>query len=159
MPTNENCDEVSVIDIGPAHKGILSMVRECATSSERGAANQKTTWGALSTSVEEFTDWQQRTRGNYGSESSELLAYLADQLGAEGADLRGRAFNHPVLGLLSHMSANNNRMQELLFAYLALAVANDTEPAKKLINGQRLTGGLHPDYVAATSCYGPRSGH
>lgn len=57
MPTNENCDEVSVIDIGPAHKGILSMVGECATSSERGAANQKTTWGALSTSVEEFTDW------------------------------------------------------------------------------------------------------
>lgn len=37
MATNENCDEVIVIDVGPAHKGILSMVSERATSSERGA--------------------------------------------------------------------------------------------------------------------------
>lgn len=118
--------------------------------------NQKTTWAALSASVEEFTDWQKRTNRRYGSESSELMAYLSDQLGAEGAELRGSALNHPVLGLLSHMSEKNNRMQELLFAYLALAVANDRDPAKKLIAGQRLAGGLHPDYVAATCCYGPQ---
>lgn len=116
--------------------------------------NQKTTWGALSSSVEEFSDWQKRTRGSYGSESAELLVYLSDQLNSEGAALKGSTFNHPVLGLLSYMSANNNRMQELLFAYLALAVANDCEPARKLIAGQRLKGDLHPDYVAATCCYG-----
>lgn len=116
--------------------------------------NQKTTWGALSASVEEFSDWQKRTQGSYGDESAELLAYISDQLNVEGAALKGSTFNHPVLGLLSYMSANNNRMQELLFAYLALTVANDCEPAQKLIAGQRLKGGLHPDYVAATCCYG-----
>lgn len=118
--------------------------------------NQKTTWGALSASVEEFSDWQKRTNRKYGSEASELMAYLSDQLNAEGAELRGSTFNHPVLGLLSHMSEKNNRMQELLFAYLALAVAKDSDPAKKLIAGQRLAGALHPDYVAMTCCYGPQ---
>lgn len=118
--------------------------------------NQKTTWGALSVSVEEFSDWQSRTQGRYASESAELLAYLSDQLKVEGAALKGSTFNHPVLGLLSYMSTSNNRMQELLFAYLALTVANDCEPARKLIAGQRLKGGLHPEYVAATCCYGPQ---
>lgn len=116
--------------------------------------NQKATWGALSATIEEFSDWQIRTQVIYGGESAELLAYLSDQLNAEGSALKGRNFNHPVLGLLSHMSEQNNRMQELLYAYLALAVANDSVPAQKLIAGQRLTRGLHPDYVAATCCYG-----
>jgi hypothetical protein len=116
--------------------------------------NQKMTWSAHSASVEEFADWQQRTAGNYASEDTELLVYLSDQLKIEGGALTGMKLNHPVLGLLSYASESNNRLQEFLFAYLAIVVANDTQPAKKLIAGQRLKLKLHPDYVASTHCYG-----
>ncbi len=116
--------------------------------------NQQTTWEALSLNVEEFADWKKRTGVKYASENAELLAYLLDQLKTEGAEPGCGNFNHPVLGLLSYMSESNNRMRELLFAYLALSVANNDEPARKLVAGQRLTTGLHPDYVAETRCYG-----
>lgn len=116
--------------------------------------SQRATWAKLSSAVEEFDAWQQRTNRRYASEDAELLCYLTDQLQAEGASLAGVQINHPVLGLLSHMSESNNRMQELVLAYLSLAVAGDSQPAKKLIAGERLHVGLHPDYVAATRCYG-----
>lgn len=116
--------------------------------------NQQTTWGALSSNVEEFSEWKKRTGEEYPSEVAELLAYLSHQLKLEGAEPGCGNFNHPVLGLLSYMSESNNRMRELLFAYLSLSVANNDEPARKLVAGQRLTTGLHPDYVAATLCYG-----
>lgn len=118
--------------------------------------NQKTTWGALCASVEDFAEWRERTADRYASEEGELLAYLSDQLKNEGAAPTIRKLNHPVLGLLSYASSSNNRLRELLYAYLALAVAGDSEPAKKLVAGQRLTQGLHPEYVAATQCYGPQ---
>ncbi|MDL4860728.1 hypothetical protein NPJ88_000125 [Halomonas elongata] len=116
--------------------------------------NQQATWGGLSDSIEEFSDWQRRAGREFASEEAELLAYLTDQLQAEGAPLVGVRFNHPVLGLLSHMSEKGNRMQELMHAYLAIAVTQDCEPAQRLIAGQRLQPGLHPNYVAETQCYG-----
>ena len=116
--------------------------------------NQQVTWGALSDSIEEFSDWQKRADREFASDDAELLAYLGEQLKAEGAPLVGARFNHPILGLLSHMSEEGNRMQELMYAYLAIAVAQDCEPAQRLIAGQRLRAGLHPDYVAQTQCYG-----
>jgi len=116
--------------------------------------NQRTTWAKLSSAVEEFNEWKQRTDRRHASEEAELLCYLADQLRAEGASLEGVKINHPVLGLLTHMSESNNRMQELLFAYLSIVVSMDCEPARKLIAGQRLHVGLHPAYVAETRCYG-----
>jgi hypothetical protein len=116
--------------------------------------NQKVTWGAP---IEEFTEWKQRLGCKYASENTEFLAYLSDQLKIEGASLIGVQFNHPVLSLLSHMNEFNNRMQELLLAYLSIVVLGDIQPSKKLIAGQRLTYGLHPDYVASTHCYAGRS--
>lgn len=116
--------------------------------------NQRTTWAKLSRAVEEFDAWKQRTKHRYASHDAELLCYLADQLQAEGVSLESVQLGHPVLGLLSHMSESNSRMQELLFAYLSLSVARDGEPAQKLIAGQRLHVGLDPSYVAATQCYG-----
>jgi|GEM_PF-5296582 len=116
--------------------------------------NQKTTWGAISTRIEEFDDWKERTRNTYCSEDTALLCYLSDQLKAEGDPLVGAHMNHPVMGLISHMSASNSRMQELMYAYLAIVVEQNLEPARKLVAGQRLRPGLHPDYVAATRCYG-----
>lgn len=116
--------------------------------------NQRTTWAKLSSAVEEFDAWKQRKDRRYASDDAELLCYLTDQLQAEGASLAGFQMNHPVLGLLSHMSESNNRMQEVLFAYLSIVVSKDCEPARKMIAGQRLQAGLHPDYVAATRCYG-----
>nr|WP_172689293.1 hypothetical protein [Pseudomonas fluorescens]ARJ57894.1 hypothetical protein [Pseudomonas fluorescens] len=115
--------------------------------------NQATTWAALSTVVEEFSDWQQRSERKFADENTEYLAYLMDQLGAESKPLIGNPLNHPVLGLLSHMSSKNNRMRELLFAYLAIVLSQDSEPARRLIAGQRLQADLHPEYVAATRCY------
>lgn len=130
-----------------------------STPAQRKVPNQQTTWAALSPRVEEFSDWQQRTAGKYASKDTELLVYLSDQLGLEEERIKRSRFkhpvlNHPVLGLLDYMSASNNRMKELCYAYLAIAVAADSEPAKKLIAGQRLTPELHPDYVASTNCYG-----
>lgn len=116
--------------------------------------NQTATWAGLSGAVEEFSAWRQRTNRRYDSEDTELLCYLSDQLKVEGAALVGGSMNHPVLGLLSYMSESNNRMQELLLAYLSLAVARDSGLAQKLIAGQRLHVGLDPSYVAATRCYG-----
>lgn len=121
--------------------------------------NQEATWAGLSGVVEEFSAWRQRTNRRYASEDAELLCYLGNQLKAEGAPLVGARTNHPVLGLLSYMSESNNRMQELLLAYLSLAVARDSEPAQKLIAGQRLHVGLDPSYVAATCCYGVQEAH
>lgn len=115
---------------------------------------QRTTWAKLSSAVEEFDAWQQRTDRRYACEETELLCYLADQLRAESASLENVRLGHPVLGLLSHMSESNNRMQEFLLAYLSLAVARDSQPARRLIAGQRLHVGLDPSYVAATRCYG-----
>ena len=116
--------------------------------------NQQVTWRYLSKSVEEFADWQKRTNGKWADERTELLVYLQDQLRLEGEALNGGSFNHQVLGLLSYMSEQNNRMQELLLAYLSIAVARDIGPAKKIVAGHRLAGGLHPEYVAETRCYG-----
>lgn len=116
--------------------------------------NQTSTWGAISSHVEEFDAWQERTRNTYCSEDAALLCYLGDQLKAEGDPLVGARMNHPVMGLISHMSASNSRMQELMYAYLAIVVEQNLEPARKLVSGQRLRRGLHPDYVAATRCYG-----
>lgn len=120
--------------------------------------NQKSTWGAISTRVEEFDAWQERTRNTYCSEDTALLCYLGDQLKAEGEPLIGARMNHPVMGLISYMSASNSRMQELMYAYLAIVVEQNMEPARKLVAGQRLRRGLHPDYVAATRCYGADGG-
>ncbi len=117
--------------------------------------NQKATWGTLSDSIEEFSDWQKRAGREFASEEAELVSYLTDQLRAEGAPIIHAKFNHPILGLLTHMSERGNRMQELMYAYLAIAVSQDCEPAQRLIAGQRLKSGLHPDYVAETQCYGP----
>ena len=44
--------------------------------------NQATTWAALSTVVEEFSDWQQHSERKFADENTEYLAYLMDQLGA-----------------------------------------------------------------------------
>lgn len=126
-------------------------------------SNQANTWAALSAVVEEFSTWQQRTGKQCADERTELLAYLSDQMGDESEPLMANPLNHPVLGLLSHLSRQNNRMRELLFAYLAIVLSHDCEPARRLIAGHRLQRDLHSDYVAATRCYGaatgPASGH
>ncbi|MDY7585086.1 hypothetical protein [Pseudomonas sp. CCI3.1] len=116
--------------------------------------NQTVTWANLSGVVEEFSDWQLRTDRKFSDEHTELLAYLMDQLQAESESLTGSPLNHPVLGLISHMSSKNNRMRELLFAYLAIVLSQDLEPARRLTAGQRLQLYLHPEYVTATCCYG-----
>lgn len=116
--------------------------------------NQTMTWGAISNVVEEFEDWRERTGNGQDSEDSALLCYLAEQLGAEGKPLVGARMSHPVHGLLSYMSERNSRMQELLYAYLAIVVERNMEPGRKLVAGQRLKRGLHPEYVAKTRCYG-----
>lgn len=115
--------------------------------------NQVSTWEKLSDSVEEFSEWQQRTEGKFASVEAELLTYLADQLRAESRSLEDVEFNHPVMGLLSHMSEQNNRMRELLLAYLSITVTGDIGPAQRIIAGQRLQVGLCPDYVAVTQCH------
>lgn len=120
--------------------------------------NQLTTWSGLSTVVEEFSAWQRRTGKRYASEETELLSYLMDQLEAESGPLVGAPIEHPVLGLLSYMSIRNNRMRELLYAYLAIVVTADVGPARKLIAGQRLAAKLLPAYVTATRCYGTDQG-
>lgn len=116
--------------------------------------NQSVTWAELSCVVEEFSEWQQRSDRKFSDEHTELLAYLMDQLQAESESLTGSPLNHPVLGLISHMSSKNNRMRELLFAYLAIVLSQDLEPARRLTAGQRLQLYLHPEYVTATCCYG-----
>tara|TARA_R110001592_G_scaffold47952_4_gene151518 strand:+ start:1862 stop:2470 length:609 start_codon:yes stop_codon:yes gene_type:complete len=113
--------------------------------------NQTTTWANLTNHLETFEDWCERDTRKYQSESSKLLVYLSDQLKVEGQSLP--TFNHPVLGMLSHMSEGATRLQELMLAYLTLAVTGDDRPALKLIWGQRLNPNLHPEYVEATQCY------
>lgn len=112
--------------------------------------NQSNTWRTLSNCVDEFPAWQKRVGLRFASVEAELMAYLTDQLHDEGADLVGARFVHPVLGLLSHMAREGSRIQELTYAYLAIAVAQDCSPALRLIAGQRLQVGLHPDYIAQT---------
>jgi len=149
--TYGGADESGRDDVSPG--GSVS-TREAATATSDPLPNQLTTWGAISRSVEEFEHWRERTGNTQNSEDTSLLCYLSDQLGVEGEPLVGARVNHPVLGLLSYMSERNSRMQELLYAYLAIVVEQNLAPAKKLVAGQRLRRGLHPEYVAATRCYG-----
>lgn len=116
--------------------------------------NQSNTWKDLSSSVEEFETWKQRTQSGCADEKTELACYLQDQLLAESKSISDIKFNNPAMGLINYMSETNNRMRELMLAYLSIVVAGDDSSAKKLIAGQRLQIGLNPEYVASTCCYG-----
>lgn len=85
-----------------------------------------------------FAVWRQDQTCQFSSEETELVMFLLDQLRQRGNTLVGLRFNHPVLGLISHMSEKDFRMQELLLAYLALTVSGDSGPVKRLLAGQRL---------------------
>lgn len=115
--------------------------------------SQSDTWAGISNTVEEFDVWKKRTM-SFDNEEAELLPYLLEQMVAEAKPLADIKFNNPVAGLINYMSETNNRMRELMFAYLSIVVAGDDGLAKKLIAGERLQIGLNTDYIAATCCYG-----
>lgn len=116
--------------------------------------NQKTTWESLRPGVEEFAQWHERTKDQYHGEHVDIMHYLLEQMSIEGDSLKGVTFNNPIVGLVNYMGEQNNRLSELILAYLSITVAGDIGPAKRLIAGHRLQIGLHPEYVAATHCYG-----
>jgi len=113
--------------------------------------NQTTTWGH---EVESFEDWKGKQTATFASDRGALVAYLAAQLKIESGDMVNVKFTHPILGLVSYLGEKNNRAHELLYAYLALTVADDDGPALALISGRRLNPHLHPEYVHETRCYG-----
>lgn len=113
--------------------------------------NQSTTWGK---EIEEFHDWKMRQSSVFASEAVALGQYLQAQLREEGKGLSGLTFNNILTGLPEWLGENNNRAQELLYAYFALTVERIELPARWVVEGIRLTPGLHPDYVARTRCYG-----
>lgn len=113
--------------------------------------NQSVTWGK---EVESFDDWKLRQSCVYASEGAALGMYLQEQLRIEGESLPKLKFKNVLVGLPEWLGENNNRAQELLYAYLALTVERNETPARMLIKGLRLMPGLHPDYVARTRCYG-----
>lgn len=115
--------------------------------------NQNFTWDGISNAVVDFDDWKKQTNSKHANPEAELLSYLTDQIAAEEGALTGKKLNGPATGLLSYMSESNNRMQELMYSYLAIVLANDCTPARRLINGYRLNQSLHPSYVANTQCY------
>lgn len=109
---------------------------------------QSLTWGW---EVESYEDWQTRQDHGFSSECTALLMYLSEQLRIEGDKLP--EYNHSVLGMLNDSSLVGCRVQELLFAYLALKLSEDNGPALEIIRGQRLMKNLHPEYVDRTHCY------
>jgi hypothetical protein len=113
--------------------------------------NQSNTWGRR---IEDFSEWKARVSPKCDSELTELGLYLSDQLVIEGAMMRDVKFNAPLLGLINYLGDIDGRAPELLLAYLALTVMGDGAPAHRLIAGQRLQLGLHPEYVERTRCYG-----
>jgi len=116
--------------------------------------NQTRTWRDISDNVEEFDAWRARTGNHQDNACDSMGAYLLDQLEREGVLMQGRRIVNPVVDVIHYMTERSGRMQELMHAYMALRVANDLEPARRLIAGQRLRPGLHPEYVTATKCYG-----
>lgn len=114
--------------------------------------NQTTTWAGISNKVQEFHEWEKTYPFNCADEHTKLACYLIDQIKAESRNLMD--FNHPVLGLISFMNEQNNRLQELLLAYLTLTVTGDNSHALALIKGERLHINLNTSYVNATKCYG-----
>jgi len=113
--------------------------------------NQSVTWGR---DIVSFDAWLAGSESLYASRAAALVGYLQAQIIAASPELVGREFHHAALGVVAHLSLHNNRAQELLYAYLALTVGGDPEPANKLIAGHRLNPNLHPEYVQATRCYG-----
>lgn len=116
-----------------------------------GLPNASATWGKP---IEAFEAWHARTTPKGASLEVDQFLYLTEQLKEEGFSLRDVRFNHPLLGLLNHLGEGQQRARELLYAYLAYAVAGEAEPMQRVITGERLQPDLHPDYVAATACYG-----
>lgn len=112
--------------------------------------NQSTTWGRP---IEEYDDWKKRQTYVFASEAVALGSYLQEQLKEEGKGLPKLKFNNILVGLPEWLGENHNRAQELLYAYLALTVERNELPAMRIVQGIRLTPGLHPDYVARTRCY------
>lgn len=119
-----------------------------------GLPNASTTWGKP---IEAFDAWQARVEPNGTCPETDQLLYLTAQLKEEGVALQDVRFNHPLLGLLNYLDEQQPRVRELLYAYLAYVVTGDTGPMQQTIAGQRLQPDLHPDYVAATACYGQPS--
>ncbi|MHD0644952.1 hypothetical protein ACYPKM_04955 [Pseudomonas aeruginosa] len=120
--------------------------------------NQHTTWAGLSSTVEEYLDWQLRkVDTRYASDRVEILAYIVDQIVSEGEAIVGHPSAHPIMGLMNHITQKAPRLAELLYARAAIVHANDFGPANRLIAGQRLTLGLPDDYVTRTQCYSSQS--
>lgn len=113
--------------------------------------NQSTTWGYQ---IESFDAWRERQASSFVSDATAIGGYLQDQLRGESEGMKDITFNNPILGMVSYLGEANNRAQELLYAYLALTVAGDQGPARRVLDGQRLNPNLHPDYVERTCCYG-----
>lgn len=120
-------------------------------NADNALPNQPTTWGRR---IEEFDAWKARVAPKCDAELTELGLYLSDQLVIEGAGLRKISFSAPLLGLVNYLGEIDPRARELMLAYLALVVTGDDAPARRLIAGQRLQVGLHPEYVGRTRCYG-----
>lgn len=112
---------------------------------------QSTTWGHP---IESFDTWRELQAASFVSEATAICCYLQDQLRGESESMKQITFKNPILGLVSHLGEFNNRAQELLYAYLALTVAGDQGPARRVLDGQRPNLNLHPDYVERTRCYG-----
>lgn len=113
--------------------------------------NQTKTWGH---DIESFEDWKGKQATTFASDRGALVAYLADQLKIESVDMANVKFTNPILGLVNYLGEKNNRAHEMLYAYLALTIADDDRPALAIINGRRLNPHLHPEYVDTTRCYG-----
>lgn len=113
--------------------------------------NQTTTSTGISNKVQEFHEWEKTYPFNCADETTKLICYLIDQIKAESRNLPN--FNHPVVGLISFMNEQNNRLQELLLAYLTLTVTGDNSHALALIRGERLHINLNASYVKAINCY------
>lgn len=112
--------------------------------------NQTNTWKSLGVDVEEFSDWQKRTNLKYGSPETEIGRYIHEQLKSASAAVAGLSFNDAFVGPVNYNGVGCDRIRELMLAYLAWAVMGDISFAMRIIEGQRLSRGLHEDYVKRT---------
>ncbi|MBB4865288.1 hypothetical protein HNP46_004169 [Pseudomonas nitritireducens] len=117
--------------------------------------SQETTWLGISRFVQSFTAWKaENTQLTLDGEEAEIRAYLDAQIELEGDGLVGRPNTHPILTLLEDIEFRAPRLAELMFARSAILYGNDYCPARKFIEGVRLTSELDEEYVQKTRCYG-----
>lgn len=119
--------------------------------SEAKLPNPSETWGR---DLPQFESWKNNKDYTFNSEDAALFIFLHELMRSEQVVVSRDVLSDIASAVTETETLHQCFIGELLYAYLALSVAGDSNPARLFVVGHRLCPGLHADYVHRTRCYG-----